>query len=342
MALSFWRPKTSPATGREDREAMPMAAALLQPPPPDFVRLIFLGDLSSANHRAAPVIDPAIVSIFQSADLVIANCDSPVVRRPYLPVRSWLRQRRHMTAGTLLGVISAMGIDTERLILSVANDYMLDQSVAGFEETLDTLDRLHVGVIGAAKRGLVQSVAVGAIDIGLVAFSEWRNGPRRRFRKRVMMMEDVPDTDWFASNAERPDLLCVFPHWGRENTAEPGTRTRHRAASLARKGAGLIAGHHQRRVQPVERVGKAHVAYGLGVFHGPSTRGSIASRVGGMLVVDVDTTLWQRGALVAYELFPFVRLRGRNHERIVPIDMLEPGSRRKAEGALSHLKGSIG
>lgn len=127
-----------------------MAAALTKQPPADFVRLIFLGDISAANDREAPVLDPAIVGALQSADLVVANCDSPIVRRPYLPMRSWLGQRRHMNAGTLLGVISAMGIETDRLVLSVANDSVLDQSIAGFEETLDTLRSLQIRVIGGA------------------------------------------------------------------------------------------------------------------------------------------------------------------------------------------------
>jgi poly-gamma-glutamate capsule biosynthesis protein CapA/YwtB (metallophosphatase superfamily) len=338
MVLSFWRRKSAPAVDRrQDREPAPTAAALMQPLPADFVRLIFLGDLSSANHRGPPLIDPAIVSVFRSADLVIANCDSPVVSRPYLPMRSWLRQRRHMTAGTLLGVIAAMGIDTERLILSVANDSMLDQSAAGFEETLDTLDRLRIRVIGAARRGLVQAIEVGELKIGLVAFSEWRSGPRRRFRRRVLMTEDVPEMDWFAGDEERPDLLCVFPHWGREGTAAPGPRTRGRAAKLVRRGVSLIAGHHQRRVQPVERIGAAHVAYGLGIFHGPATVGGIARRVGGMLVVDVGVAPGERGAVAAYELFPFARLAERNRERIVPVDTLPEAMKTEAQKLLDSL-----
>jgi poly-gamma-glutamate synthesis protein (capsule biosynthesis protein) len=314
-----------------------MAAALMKQPPADFVRLIFLGDISAANDREAPVLDPAIVGALQSADLVIANCDSPIVRRPYLPMRSWLGQRRHMNAGALLGVISAMAIETDRLVLSVANDSVLDQSIAGFEETLDTLRSLQIRTIGARRRGLIHDFSVGALTIGLVAFSEWRRGPRRRFRKRVLLTDDLPETEWLAETQQRPDILCAFPHWDRRRAEYPSVRTQKRAGRLVEQGVGLVAGHHMQRVQPVERVGATYIAYGLGTFHGGAATADLKQRIGAMFVVDISTVSWERGQIAAYELFPFVRLAERSRERIVPLDGLPQKQRRDVEAAIGHL-----
>lgn len=312
-----------------------MAAVLTDAGPGDFVRLVFLGDLCAGGDRA-PEIDPTIVGALRSADLVIANCDAPVVRRPHLRLRSWLGQRRHMDAGALLGLIAAMGIEPQRLFLSVANDCALDQSVAGFEETLETLDALHVGVVGAVSRGIVQRIAIGGLTVGVVAFSDWRRGPRGRFRRRVVTSDILPGNDWFAAHEERPDVVCAFPHWGRRHTTRPGARTRDWARGLAEKGVDLVAGHHQRMVQPVERIGGSHVAYGLGVFHGPACSGAPARRVGAMLVVDVHADA-RRGAVAAYELFPFLRFVRDGRERIAAFDSLAPAMRREAEASLAHV-----
>lgn len=340
MLLKFRRTRaaetSSPGVALTRRPA-PMAAALMKTPPREFVRLVFLGDLSATNGRDAPQLDPGIAGILQSADLVIANCDSPIVRRPYLPLRSWMRQRRHMDAGTLLGVIAAMGVEPERLVLSIANDCTMDQSIAGFEETLATLGSLQIRVAGAARRGLIQRLAVGPLSVGLVAFSEWRSGPRRRLRKRILMTEDLPETAWHGDDEAKPDILCAFPHWGRANTINAGPRTQNRAARLAEKGVDIVAGHHQGRMQPIEQVGNALVAYGLGIFHGPVQRRDVAQSIGAMLIVDVSTVSWERGKIAAYELFPFARLAERNRERIVPVDALPEVLRRQAEATFSHM-----
>lgn len=339
MPLSLWRPPTGAAGIRSElrREPAPMAATLTGEAPADFVRLVFLGDLCAGGGRA-PEIDPSIVEALRSADLVIANCDAPVVRRPHLRLRSWLGQRRHMDAGALLGLVAAMGVEPQRLFLSVANDCALDQSVAGFEETLETLDALNIGVVGAVSRGIVQRIAIGCVTVGLVAFSDWRRGPRGRFRRRVITSDILPDNDWLAPYDAQPDVVCAFPHWGRRDTIRPGARTRERALGLAHKGVRLVAGHHQRMVQPVERIGDSHVAYGLGVFHGPPVPAGLARRLGAMLVVDIHADA-RRGEIAAYEMFPFLRSAEGGCGRIAALESLPPEARERAEACLAHVVG---
>ncbi len=335
MPARFWKSRSvHTEDAGPERQWVPMAAALMNQPPADFVRLVFLGDIAAENGRDAPLLHPAISGALQSADLVVANCDSPVVRKPHLPVRSWFGRRRHMNAGALLGVISAMGIETDRLVLSVANDSMLDQSVSGFEETLETLKSLQVRVIGNRRQGFIHDIAVGRLSVGLIAFSEWRRGSRRQFRRRVTLTEDLPANDWLAAGAESPDILCAFPHWDRRDADRPGIRTAQRAGVLAAKGVGLIAGHHQRRVQPVERIGSTYVAYGLGTFHGDASARDLRRRLGAMFIVDISTAGRECGRIAAYELLPFVRVRDRHRERIMPFDALPAQTRREAEAII--------
>ena len=61
--------------------------------PKDAVRLVFLGDLSAVANREPPEIDTALREIIAAADLVVANCESPVVERPAFPLATRLGLR---------------------------------------------------------------------------------------------------------------------------------------------------------------------------------------------------------------------------------------------------------
>lgn len=100
-----------------------------------------------------------------------------------------------------------------------------------------------------------------------------------------------PTLDWFAS-ADRPgmadgdtietmveavkaadevaDLVVVAIHWGVEGETEPTKEDRKRAEAMIAAGADVIFGHHAHRLQPLEVVGGAHVAWGLGNFVWPT------------------------------------------------------------------------
>ena len=85
----------------------------------------------------------------------------------------------------------------------------------------------------------------------------------------------------------------------------------------------------------MERIGDAIVAYGLGDFLGTAlARQPWPGRIGGIFVVDVSTEEGARGAIAAYRMQPFVRLRDGDHERLVPVERLEGAMRGKVEGRL--------
>ena len=136
---------------------------------------MFLGDISAVANREPPEIDPALREIIASADLVVANCESPVVARPSFRLATQLGTRHAMTPEFLDGVIEAAGIDPARLVLSLANNHILDQGVAGFEETVAALARRGIRTVGTTADGLMRRVTAGPLTLGLLAFTQWRN-----------------------------------------------------------------------------------------------------------------------------------------------------------------------
>ena len=77
----------------------PAAQALLDPMPASTVRLAFIGDISAVANRRVPDVDPVLAGVLSGADLVVGNCESPVVGRPLAK------------AATRLGALHAMAPD---------------------------------------------------------------------------------------------------------------------------------------------------------------------------------------------------------------------------------------
>ncbi len=285
------------------------------------VRLVFLGDISAVANSRAPLVDPALARIIASADLVIANCESPVVERPHVPFRTRLGTHHAMTPAFLEIALAALGIEPEKLVLSLANNHVLDQGVAGFEETVATLKRLGIRAIGTATDSWLKPFEVAGLAVGCSAFTQWRNAARGEFAGRVLMMEDFGG--WDAEAKAGVDLICAVPHWDLEFRHFPQQATRAFARKLAACGAGLIAGHHAHVVQPLEEIGETLVAYGLGDCLGTAwARQPWPGRIGAMLVADIGTEGARRGRIVGFETVPFMRLPEGGREHLVPVDAL--------------------
>lgn len=304
-----------PSLAGNDGAFGPIAARWRQPL--SVVRLAFLGDISAVANGEPPDIDPELRGIIAKADLVVANCESPVVARPVFPLGSRMGLRHAMTPAFLDGVLEAAGISPDRLVLSVANNHALDQGVAGFEETLAALAERRIRTVGTVGGGMIRLVETGSLSVGFLAFTRWRNAGAGDFAGRVAMQDDIE-----ASPADMPeaDLVCALPHWDLEFRHFPRHETRALARKLVRRGFGLIVGGHAHVVQPVESIDGALVAYGLGDFLGTVLRRTRwPLRIGALLCVDVSADSETKGQVAAYRVAPFLRERLGRRERLIAL-----------------------
>ncbi|WP_181166336.1 CapA family protein [Mesorhizobium sp. B2-4-18] len=329
-----WLPRfLKPSLGGGATGFAPASGTLMDPPPRQTVRLAFIGDISAVANRSAPDCDPAIKALLGTADLVIGNCESPVVDRPSAVLGTKLGTHHAMSERFLAEALAAVGIRREKLVLSLANNHMFDQGVAGFDATVAALKRLGVGIIGLAAKGPVERFAAGPLALGFAAFTLWRNADERLFADRVSMEGDP--ARWPREASAGVDLLCAVPHWDWEFRHFPRAATRALARRLSGQGVGLIAGHHAHVVQPVERIGGTVIAYGLGDFLGTAfARQPWPGRIGGIFIVDVSADAETRGTVASYWFHPFVRLRAGDHEELLPVEALGEPMRQKIEGRL--------
>jgi poly-gamma-glutamate synthesis protein (capsule biosynthesis protein) len=303
------------------------------------VRIAFVGDISAVANKSAPAIDRSIRQKLEAADLVIGNCESPVVERVRAPFATGIGRKHAMTTRFLLDLLDAASVSPERLVLSLANNHALDQGVEGLDETRDSLHRAGIRTVGAFEDGLVPTVRAGPLTIALAAFTQWRNGPAADFRDRVIMTDDMLGDGFAAMRGGGADLVCALPHWDLEFRHFPRDRTRALARKLVENGVRLIVGHHAHVLQPVEAIGDALVAFGLGDFVGtawPRVRWPL--RIGSVLFVDIGTASSERGSVLGHEVLPFFRARARQGERLVPLSALGP-MRARVEKRLATVHG---
>jgi len=295
------------------------------PPPQRSARLAFVGDISAVANRRPPECDAGLRQLLASADLVIGNCESPVVERPTARLGMLVGSHHAMSAQFLEGALGSVGISHDRLVLSLANNHVLDQGIGGYDETLAALAKLGIATTGTDVAA--RKVAVGPLTLALVAFTQWRNADAQEFAGRVGMAED-----FFAGcksvipGCEGVDLICAVPHWDWEFRHFPRPQTRAWAERLAELGVGLAVGHHAHVVQPVERIGDTLVAYGVGDFFGTAfARQPWPGRIGAIMVAEISADDETRGQVASYRMVPFARLRAGDRERLLQLEAV-PGA----------------
>jgi poly-gamma-glutamate capsule biosynthesis protein CapA/YwtB (metallophosphatase superfamily) len=334
-----WLPRLLKPSLRGDRSGfLPAKAKLLQPPPVKAKRLVFLGDISAVANRKLPEIDQRLSALIASADLVVGNCESPVVERARYRLGTAAGTRHAMTPRFLAETLAAVGVTPGRLLLSLANNHILDQGVAGSEETKSALAGLGVGTIGSGEDPPVRTIELEGLSIGFAAFTEWRNTAAADFAGRVTMLDGLVGNDCAALRYSKPDHLCIVAHWDREFRHFPRRWTRALAADFAEAGAALIVGHHAHVLQPTQVIRDTFVAYGLGDFLGTVLpRVPWPLRLGGILVADISVDPKSKGRVAAYEMVPFVRERAGRSERLVPLDAVDGEVGKSLRGRFAEL-----
>ena len=335
-----WLPRfLKPSLHGDAKDFGPAAADLLLPRPDRTVRLAVLGDISAVASSQAPICDPALKALLGSADLVIGNCESPIVGHVRARLGTWLGTHHAMKEAFLAEAMAAVGIERERLVLSLANNHMLDQGGEGFTETVEALQQLGIRIIGTADGGPVQGIKAGGLTIGFAAFTVWRNAAEALFSGRVST-EANPER-WPAGSLAGLDLLCAVPHWDWEFRHFPQPETVVLARRLVEYGFGLVVGHHAHVLQPVKQIGQVPVAYGVGDFLGTAlARQPWPGRIGGIFTVDVSAEPESLGKVAAYRMHPFVRLRDSGRERLMPATGLTGTLRARVEERLASVLGT--
>ena len=268
-----------------------MLVALAAAAPP--VTLVAVGDVlphrrvkASALPDWKPVFGPVAARI-QRADIAFANLESPIAPEANLPVHD---EVFNAPASLATGLAEA-GFD----VLSMANNHVWDQGVAGLLETRRRVQQAGMRSIGVGSTCTEAAAPVitevdglriawlAVVDLLNLDLRAGAEAPCVHVAGPPCTSACEPDRDalffradtkalegWIASARQQADLVVVSAHWGDEYRREPLPEYEALAAAFVGAGADVVLGHHPHVLQPVRwveaRGRRGLVAYSLGNF----------------------------------------------------------------------------
>lgn len=169
--------------------------------------------------------------------------------------------------------MAAAGVD----VVNLANNHSRDH---GVEALLDGIEQIEAAGMAPVGVGVDADTAAAPVVVdrggwtvavlgfgGVVPTPDWVAGPERAGMADGDTIESMVAA---VEAADREaDLVVVTIHWGVELDTEPRPDDRERARAMIDAGADVVFGHHSHRLQPLERIDGAVVAWGLGNFVWP-------------------------------------------------------------------------
>lgn len=218
----------------------------------------------AARYIGGGGVNGAMRSLFQRADLAIANLESPTPKR-------W-RQHNSGTTFTgnpaLLRVIKEAGFD----FLSLANNHIGDGGVTRIPETIAAVAAAGMQS-GGAGANLAEAqrpwlTTVGGITVGIVAVDQVNPGYHARTNRAGSAPIGVLEmrASITAARAAGADVVILFPHWGLEFQAQPTASQRRFARKAIEAGADMILGSHSHWASAMEIIDGKPVFYSMGNF----------------------------------------------------------------------------
>lgn len=220
-------------------------------------------------RTAAPhtLFAPRIKEVVDEADAFVVNLECCVSARGQRwpdPTKKFFFRAppRAVEALTWLGVDC----------VTLANNHALDYGPDALRDTIDTLTRGEIAVVGAGRNVAAARrparLTRRGVDIAVTGVtdhpSDFAAGPDSPGVAYADLPNGVPGwlRDQVATLAASADVVLVTPHWGPNMVASPVPHVRAAAHALVRAGATVVAGHSAHVFHAVE----GPVLYDLGDF----------------------------------------------------------------------------
>ena len=239
------------------------------------ITLSVIGDIMCHNSQYIDAYENGIYDfnyvfddirdILESADYTVGNLETTFAGS----ARGYSSYPQFNTPESLALAIKDAGID----LVCTANNHSLDTGYAGIEGTIDELDKAGVLHTGTYKSQEAQDtttiVEIKGLKVAFLSFTYGTNGiPLPSGREYcINLIDDNFIIDRLnLAKAEKPDIICVFMHWGEEYQTTPNREQERLANLLFDNGVNIILGSHPHVLQKMENTEKGFVIYSLGNF----------------------------------------------------------------------------
>jgi poly-gamma-glutamate synthesis protein (capsule biosynthesis protein) len=238
----------------------------------------------------SPMLEP-IAPIVSAADFAICHLEVPLS-----PDSTNLSSYPQFNSpAELADAIAGAGYDS----CSVASNHTIDKGESGVRNTLGVLDAAGLQHAGAA-RGPEEDVPslynINGVTVGHLSYTYGLNGLVVPSGKGYLVNVTGTDqilADAAAARAAGAEFVVVSMHWGVEYTVDPTSTQRQQAeAILSSPNVDFILGHHAHVIQPIGKVGKEFVVYGMGNFLSNQRSGNV--RVGTEDGLLIQAKVWEQ------------------------------------------------
>jgi len=218
---------------------------------------------------------------FADADLVFVNLEEPITKhREATPFKS----RSEVAAGRdyilkardpeIPTALKQAGVG----LVGLANNHMMDYTLAGLRDTLHAFHQAGLPVVGAGFRLDAERPFIlrkHARRVALLAFSDVvpRNSGATETHLGIASAKDEGDLANAVRRARRQaDFVVLMMHWGGQGSHLIIPRQRDLARAAVEAGCDVIVGMHPHVLQGIEYFGHVPVLYSIGNFAFASKR----------------------------------------------------------------------
>lgn len=241
------------------------------------LNIMAVGDISFGDHYFSMGHGPTarmmkygpesifadVREVLSNADICFGNLEGAVSLEGYNP-KSF---SSHAFRGHPMSVsaLSAVGFN----ILNIANNHICQHGAGPAQDTLDELNRSHIGVVGKLGEDEYFCEPIISIvndhKIGVLGYSAVDEAYLSEQRVYAEFDESKVFEDVTRLKAE-VDQVVLSLHFGEEAVNEPDGSARELAHKLVDAGVDILLGHHPHVFHEVENYKGAIIAYSLGNF----------------------------------------------------------------------------
>lgn len=272
------------------------------------VKLCFVGDFGSINNLIMPEISSKLPSILRQTDYVVGNCEGVITNNKIKNTRSSLHLSIYDQYFEQL--LHKLGLEANKLSLSLANNHSLDYGEAGLAETINyfqSKDIITFGHYDNYDQHKWLKLRKNNICINLQGWTHYINRLHHTQQKHLYTETDI---ELLCNGIEKQqgDFYIAFPHWGVEFEHFPRRKQIYLGHKIIDSGVDCIIGHHPHVLQPLEFYNNGACIYSLGNFIFDTY--SWPSKI--MPVFEIDLAAAKDGVFIsAYNMHIFFR----NHQK---------------------------
>ena len=216
-----------------------------------------------SDHAGWDALFADVADVFRQADFGFVNLETPVAPRHSLGSKPF----QFVAPVALLESLKFSGVK----VVSFANNHVMDQGYAGFDETLEHLREQGLLFVGSGDTAEAAWKPVildkNGIKIGWLGMTRWLNGrrnPEKDSEPHVAFfpypgesggatgLDEAGVLDAIRAARAQCDLLLVSIHWGIEYSPAPRPEDEDMAHKMLEAGASAVIGHHPHVLQPIE------------------------------------------------------------------------------------------